>query len=425
MTPSMFEIINGKYWNEESWIEFKSIRIIDGVIASIDQNDQPFKPQLTIDAKGGIVSPGLFDLNVALREPGYTRNGTIDSETRAAAAAGITHLCCTPDSNPINDTKAVTKLIKEQAKNAAHCEVLPLGALTKQLEGELLSAHASLKDAGCVALSNGTFPLANLLVTQRCFEYAKTQNMPVFITPMERDLYQGCMHEGVVSTAIGLKGIPAIAESIAVAQLLQLASATGVQLHLSQISCADSVSLIAEAKSKGTNVSADVAIANLLYTHMSVKGFDSQYHCTPPLRTEDDRRALLRGVKDGVIDAICSAHRPLEAAEKSRPFAETAVGMSSIEALIPAAIVLADRKELELEVFLKAMTANPRQILQMENVPIKPGNIANIAVIDTSYECELTQESLFSKGKNTMLLNQTIAGRVLATFSSGRLTHTN
>lgn len=422
MNVSAIEIINGKYWATGGWVKFESIRIVDGIITAINSDD-PIKPQCVIDAKGGIVCPGLFDLNVALREPGYARNGNIDSETRAAAAAGVTQLCCTPDSQPVNDTKAVTKLIKEHANLSANCEVLPLGALTKALKGEQLSAHASLKEAGCVALSNGTAPISNLLVAQRCFEYAKTQNMPVFMTPMEKDLYEGCMHEGSVSTAIGLKGIPAIAETIAVAQLLQLAKVTGVQLHLSQISCAESIQLIAEAKATGTRVSADVAIVNLLYTHESVKGFNSHFHCIPPLRTEQDRQALLEGLKSGAIDAICSAHLPWEAAEKRMPFAETAVGMSSIESLIPAAVKLNENGELKLEVFLKAMTENPRNILNKEQNTIETGATANITVIDTEQKWVLEQQQTYSRGDNTMFYKEEVKGRVIATLCNGRLTH--
>ncbi|TNC80319.1 MAG: dihydroorotase [Oleiphilus sp.] len=424
MKPASLVIRNGQYLNKDlNWIPFESIRVEHGMIAAIDGKDEPSSDQLIIDAKGGHVIPGLVDLNASLREPGDSRSGTIESETRAAAAGGVTHLCCTPDTQPINDSKAVTKLIKEISEVSAHCQVLPLGAMTKQLEGRQISSYAALGEAGCIGLSNGTTALNDLLTMQRCFEYANTQDIRLFVTPMVPELYQGCMHEGTVSTSIGLKGIPALAETIAVAQMIQLADQTGVRLHLSQISCAGSVSLIQQAKEAGLNISADVTLSNLLYTHHEVEGFDSLFHCHPPLRSDSDRQALLEGIKHGTIDAITSAHRPLEEAAKQRPFAETEPGISSLETLLPGAQLLDAKGELDFITFIDAMTRRPRKILGLTVNEIQENEPANLTIYDGSEERLLLPEHFYSRGKNSPWMKQKIKGRVLGTICEGKLTH--
>ena len=424
MKSCTLEISNGQYLDRSlNWVPFRSLTIVEGTIISIDGSSPKPGINQQIDANGGYVFPGLLDLNASLREPGDTRSGSIESETRAAAAGGVTHLCSTPDTQPVNDSKAVTKLIKELAEVSAYCKVLPMGAMTKQLKGRQLSSYGALKEAGCIGLSNGTSALDNLLTVQHCFEYAATQEIGLFVTPMVPELYQGCMHDGKVSTSIGLKGIPATAETIAVAQFIQLAEQTRVKLHFSQLTCAASVHLLKQAKDSGLNVSADVSIANLLFTHRQVEGFDSLYHCHPPLRTEEDRLALIAAVKDGTIDAISSAHRPVEEAAKQRPFAETAPGMSSLESLMPCAQRLNDQGELELAEFVKAMSVRPRSLLGMEDNLIRSGETANLTIYDPSLEWRIDANTLMSKGKNSPYLDQNMKGRVVATVCEGRLTH--
>lgn len=423
MNPASILITNGQYLDQSrNWVNVDSMRIEQGVIRTIN-GDQNATADLIIDARGGYVLPGLLDLNASLREPGDSRSGTISTETRAAAAGGITHLCCTPDTQPVNDSKAVTKLIREISELSAFCRVLPIGAMTKQLQGKQLSSYAALKEAGCIALGNATTALDNLLTTQRCFEYASTHDICLFVTPMVPELYQGCMHEGTVSTSIGLKGIPSIAETIAVAQMIQLAQQTGVRLHLTQISCAESVSLIRQAKESGLKISADVSVSNLLYTHHQIEGFDSLFHCHPPLRSDSDRQALLDGVKSGTIDAITSAHRPLEEAAKQRPFAETEPGISSFETLLPSAYTLSDRGELDFGTFVQAMTHRARSVLGLPDSRILEGETANLSIFESSQAAELTPEHFYSRGKNSPLMGQTVCGKVLATICEGRLTH--
>ena len=300
-----------------SWAPFETLLIKDGLIEAIDVAEISGTP--TKELNGAYVLPGLIDLSVALPEPGNSIKGSIASETKAAAAGGVTTLCCTPETRPVNDSQAVSKLIRELSAQTDYCRVLPIGALTQGLKGEQLATYSSLKKAQCVALSNAYNPLKNLAVTKRCFEYAKTHEMSVFVNPVEPSLQQGVMHEGEVSTTVGLQGITSLAETIAVAQLIQLAKATGVHLHLSQLSAAESVSQLEQAKAAGVNITADVAIQNLLYTDECIEDFNSVYYCLPPLREERDRLALVDGVNRGVIDAITSAHRPLSLIHISSP----------------------------------------------------------------------------------------------------------
>tara|TARA_R110002167_G_scaffold211181_3_gene415658 strand:- start:2805 stop:4070 length:1266 start_codon:yes stop_codon:yes gene_type:complete len=415
-------IINGKRLNADFvWENSQSIDIQNGVIAAFDAPNE--KANKVIDAKHCLILPGLTDLNVSLREPGYTAKGSIETETKAAVAGGVTKLCCSPKTGPVNDTRAVTKLIKELVLSANNCEVLPLAALTKGLNGEQLSEYAALKSAQCVALSNAYNPIKTLEITKRCFEYAKTHGLSVFINPIEPSLHQGAMHEGHISTTIGLQGISPLAETIAVSQLIQLAEATGVHLHLSQLSVADSVEQLRKAKVKGLNVTADVAIQNLLYTDAKVETFASIYHCLPPLRDEIDRLALLRGVKDGVIDAVTSSHQPHEAAAKQMPFAETEPGMSTIEFLLPMAQILESNNELDLACFIQSMVSGAARVLKQKENLLVVGAAASLSVYSPEAEYCVTSATMVSRGKNSPLLGKVIKGKTRATLYKGRLVH--
>lgn len=400
------------------WEASQSIDIEHGRIVGFDLADTGCD-QL-IDASGCLILPGLIDLNVALREPGYTSKGTIASETRAAAAGGVSTLCCSPQTLPVNDSRAVTKLIYELAHTANYCEVLPLGALTKDLQGEHLSEYAALKSANCVALSNAYYPFKSLAIAKRCFDYAKTHGMSVFVNPIESSLHKGVMHEGHISTTIGLQGISPLAETIAVSQLLQLAAASGVHLHLSQLSVANSVEQVAQAKASGIQVSADVALQNLLFTDERVEAFNSVFHCLPPFRSEEDRQALIAGVLNGVIDAVTSAHQPHEAAAKLMPFAETEPGMSTIEFILPMGQLLESAGLLTIAQLVKSMTKGASEVLHRSPPALAIGQEASLVVYDPAKSHVVSEQSIVSSGKNTPFIGQTIKGRVKATLFKGR-----
>jgi len=432
------ELKSEKAKTSGQWVDFKRIEVTEGVITGIDsesfqsermqsETKEPFDADITLDAQNCFVFPGLIDLNVSLREPGYTAKGTIATETKAAASGGVTTLCCSPETHPINDSEAVSKLIEELAEESNYCKVLPLGALTKSLKGEQLAEYALLKGAHCVALSNGFHPIKNLAITKRCFEYAATHKLSVFIHPIEPSLHEGVMHEGHVSTTIGLQGIPSLAETTAVAQLIQLAKSTGVHLHLSQLSAEESVSQVKAAKLVGINVTADVAIQNLIFTDQRVENFNSAYHCLPPLRSESDRLALIEGLKSGVIDAVTSAHQPHEAAAKQMPFAQTQAGMSSVEFILPLAMALENKINEPYHIsfidFITAMTQAPANILNMKSPQIVCGNEANICIFDPTIKRVLHAENILSRGKNTPLVRQTLTGQVKATIFEGNISY--
>lgn len=416
-------VFTGEKVGDIAWESFGSMLIDAGSIKSVDDAEQEYPDVQVIEADGAFVLPGLVDLSVALPEPGNSHKGSIVSETKAAAAGGVTTLCCSPETNPVNESHAVSKLIRELAAERELCRVLPLGALTQGLKGEQLAAYATLKQAQCVALSNAYHPLKNLEITKRCFEYAKTHDMSVFINPIEPALHKGVMHEGEVSTTIGLQGISSLAETVAVAQLLQLAKATGVHLHLSQLSTADAVEQVRQAKAANIKVSADVAVQNLLYTDANIVNFNSVYHCLPPLREEQDRQALIEGVNSGVIDAITSAHRPHEAAAKQAPFEETETGMSSIEFLLPLAQRLASRSEMTLEVFIDAMTRGANSVLRRLQPTLDVGAVADLCIFDAAQVRIVSAESIISHGKNTPLIGESLAGQVKATILGGKVVH--
>lgn len=397
-----------------SWESFETLYIKDGVIKSIDDPSASYGDADVRDLNGAYVLPGLTDISV---------KGNISTETKAAAAGGVTTFCCTPDTSPVNDSQAATKLIREIASEHNYCRVLPLGALTQGLQGEQLAEYAALKKAKCVALSNAYNPIKSLEITKRCFEYAKTHEMSVFVNPIEPSLHQGVMHEGEVSTTIGLQGISSLAETIAVTQLIQLAKATGVHLHLSQLSAAESVIQLEQAKADGVNVTADVAIQNLLYIDECVENFNSVYYCMPPLRAESDRLALIDGVKRGVIDTITSAHRPQEAEAKQAPFAEAEPGMSTIEFLLPLALRLAERNELDLLTAIDAMTRGANKVLRRETPDLSVNSAADLCVFSPEGERTVEINNIVSHGKNSPLLKEALKGRTLVTIFDGHFVY--
>jgi len=379
-----------------------------------------------IDAGGALVSPGFIDLCCFLREPGDDQKGTLASETLAAAHGGFTTVCAAPESSPVNDSGAVTTLILERARKQGKARVLPIGALTRGLRGELLSDMAALARAGCVALSNGTYPAGNTRVLRRCMAYASTFGLTLFMRPENPALaLDGCAHEGVVATRLGLPGIPEIAETIAVGELIMLAEDTGVRLHLSQLSTARSVDLVRAARERGLAVTADVAIHHLAFNENSLSDFDSRFHCRPPLRTEVDRQGLLRGVEEGVIDCIVSQHQPHDSAAKQAPFGETEPGLSTVESLLGLGLSLVAAGELSRERLLRALTLGPATVLDLVQPVLEPGAPADLCLFDPDGTWTPDVSTLLSAGKHAPLTGAPLPGRVMLTLSRGRIAYSD
>ncbi len=398
-----------------------SVLIADDRIGLIGDEARSSEAEEVIDGSGQWLLPGLVDLNCHLREPGPDRKGSIATETRAAARGGFTTVCAMPDTSPVNDSGAVTNLINDLAQRDGAVRVLPIGAMTRGLDGELLSDMVGLTRAGCVAVSNAGYPAASARILRRCMAYARTFDVLLCLQPENASLAaDGCAHDGAVAARLGLPGIPSVAETTAVSELLMLAEETGVRLHLGPLSCARSVELISEARGRGLPVSASVAIHHLIYTEERVNGYDGVFHCRPPVRSEADRRALVAGVESGVIDAICSQHRPEDVAAKLAPFAETAPGLSCVETVLSMGLGLVARGELSRRRLLQALTTGPARVLGQSSQALTSGAVSDLCLFDPQHQWEVSAASLLSIGKNAPAMGEVLPGDVSLTLVEGR-----
>lgn len=396
----------------------------NGCIVGLGDAPDGFVADRTLNAQGLIVSPGFVDLSARLGEPGYEQKGTIASETAAAVKGGVTHLCCPPDTLPVVDSPAVATLIIERAAQYGLCEVSLVGALTQGLKGEQLSEMVALKNAGCVGLSNGWQSVKDNQTLLRCMEYAGTFDLTLFVNAQESSLSAGgCAHEGSVATRLGLPAIPEAAETISVMSHILLAEKTGIQLHFSQISCKASASLIGEAQRRGLAVTADVAVHQLLLTEENIENYNAYSHCQPPLRSIADREGLRQAVADGVVQAICSDHRPHEKAAKIEPFSLTEPGISGIETLLPLTLKMVDLGILDLETAVQRLTQGPGDIIAKKSGGLAVGQAADLTVFSESEIWEVSSESLVSQGKNTPFLGQSVSGKVKYTVVKGALVY--
>jgi dihydroorotase len=401
--------------------EAADVFIADGRVVSVGIRPDGFSADRVLDAAGKVVCPGLVDLAAHLREPGQEHKATIASEAAAAASAGITALCCPPDTDPVIETPADVELILQRTEHVGKVRVLPLGALTHALAGEALSEMVALKEAGCVGLSNGQRPIDNALVARRIMEYAATHGITVHLFSEDYWLRDhGCAHEGRVSTRLGLPGIPEAAETVAVARDLELVEQTGVRAHFCRLSTARAAEKIARARRGGLPVTADVSAHQLHLTEDDIGDFDAMCHLIPPLRTEQDRDALRAALADGTLSAICSDHQPHEADAKLAPFPSTEPGISALETLLPLALVLVRDGVLPLREAVARMTSGPAQILGIAAGSLETGAIADICIFDPDRNWTLSAQSMVSRGRNTPFLGHEFPGRVTHTFLGGR-----
>ncbi len=399
------------------------LAIADGRIVALGQAPDGFQAEQIIDASGQHVIPGLIDLSARLREPGLEYKGTIASETRAAAAAGITTLCMPPDTDPIIDTPAVAEQIIRQAHDAGFARVIPLGALTLGLAGEQLAEMALLRDQGqCGAISNACQPINSAHVMRSAMEYAASCRMTVFLHADVPDLsHRGVVHEGVVSTRLGLRGIPEAAETVSVARELMLIEQTGVRAHFCHLSSAHSVRLIARAIADGLPISMGVTAHHLHLTEMDIGFFDSQCHILPPLRTQRDRDGLRQGLANGEIAIISSDHQPHDADAKLAPFGETEPGISGLETLLALSLRLVDDGLLSLTELLAKLTCEPARILGRSDIgSLQPGSRADICLYDPDRPWRVDPSRFTSQGHNTPFAGWELKGRVTHTLLDGQ-----
>jgi dihydroorotase len=398
--------------------------IQDGKIIAVDQVPEGFSETpgviQVIDATGLVVTPGLIDLCAHVREPGYTQKGTIASETAAAVAGGITTIVTPPTTKPVVDNPAVAEMIIDRAEATGLAQVLPMGALTQGLQGEQLAPLHALSSSGCVAFTNARESIPSALVLLRCLEYAATHDFLVIFQPQDHNLAgKGCMHDDITCTRLGLSGIPETAETVEVARCLLLVEQTGVRAHFGQLSAERSVRMVTDARQRGLNVTADVAIHHLLLTDVNVNGFNSMFHVIPPLRSQLDRAGLLHGLVTDGIQAICSDHQPHDPAAKQAPFASTDPGISGLETLLPLCLLLVRQELLSLPQLIEKLTAAPAAILSLDKGSLGVGSIADICIFNPETEWQLTSANCVSAGKNSPFMNIPLKGKVTHTLIKG------
>lgn len=398
------------------------IYVAAGKIVAVGEAPADFHANRTIDASGLVVCPGLVDLSVRLREPGFEYKATLESEMLAAASGGVTSLACPPDTDPPLDEPGLVEMLKFRAKNLPGPRVYPIGALTQKLEGKLLTEMAELTEAGCRAFTQADAPLTDSQVLLRAMEYAATFGFSLWLRPQDMSLARGGIaHDGAIASRLGLPGIPSLAETVALATILQLARATGARVHLSRLSTREGIAMVRAAKAQGLAVSCDVATPHVHLCENDLVGFDAHLHLTPPLRALRDRDAIREALRDGSIDALCSDHTPVDEDEKQVPFGESSPGASGVELLLPLTLKWAREMDVPLMQAIDLVSWKPAQILGVPGGHLSVGSCADICVFDETEEWQVSPRSLASQGKNTPFLNQPMQGRVRYTIIDGHL----
>ena len=399
--------------------EIGDVFISDGRISSAKE-----KAERTVDAEGLVVAPGLIDLAARLREPGYEYKATLESEMDAAVAGGVTSLACPPDTDPPLDEPGLVDMLRRRSKVLERARVYPIGALTVKLAGERLTEMAELAEAGCVAFSQANAPLADTQLLWRAMQYAGTFGFPVWLRAEDRWLaHGGVAHDGEVATRLGLPGIPAFAETIALGTLLQLVRATGTRVHFCRLSTATGVEMIRAAKKEGLPVSCDVGIHHVHLSELDLGYYDAHCRLEPPLRSQRDREALAAGLADGTIDCAVSDHTPVDEDQKQMPFAEAEPGATGLELLLPLALKWGAERKLPLPKTLARVTCDPARILGVQSGRIDVGARADLVVFDPGQHWRVVPEALKSQGKNTPFLGYELAGRVRATIVAGSVVY--
>ncbi len=374
-----------------------------------------------IDASGWIVAPGLVDVHCHLREPGFEYKETIETGASSAVAGGFTAICCMPNTQPVNDSEAITQFMLTKAKSANKARVFPIGAITKKSEGEELANIGELVGAGCVAISDDGRPVMNSLVMRRALEYAKAFGIPVIDHCEDLHLTDGgSMNEGGVSTELGIPGIPDASEEVMVARNLALAALTGVTVHLAHLSTARSVELVRQAKAQGLPVSAEVCPHHFSITEEAVRGYDANAKMNPPLRTDEDVQALIQGLVDGTIDVIATDHAPHAQQEKQLEFDAAPFGIVGFETALPLTLRLVQDGFLTMEQALDKLTRAPATLFRLPVGGLTPGHPADIVMFDPEEIWEIDPSKFLSKSHNTPFGGQQVKGKVKMTLVEGR-----
>jgi dihydroorotase len=424
-------IKNGRLIDPANHIDaLQDLFIDDGKVAAVGAAPAGFTADRTVDAAGLVVAPGLVDLSARLREPGYEYKATLESEMQAAMQGGVTSLVCPPDTDPVLDEPGLVEMLKHRARGLNQAHVHPLGALTMGLKGLALTEMAELTEAGCIGFAQAEMPVEDTNVLLRALQYAKTFDYTVWLRPQDAHIGRGGIaHSGPLASRLGLAGVPVMSETIALHTIFELVRATGARVHLCRMSSAAGLELVRAAKKEGLPVTCDVGAHHIHLTDADIGFFDSNARVTPPFRSQRDREAIRAGLYDGVIDAICSDHTPVDDDEKLLPFGEASPGATGLELLLSLALKWAGDYAGQhdgataLSRALAKVTTDAARVAGLAAGQLAVGAAADIVLFDPAARWTVDAKALASQGKHTPFVGYELQGQVMATIVGGRVAY--